>query len=489
MALQGHHRQHFDRHTGWDLWAKLRRTARSWKPTTSARYCHSTESFWQSAKDLPLAGDAGMVQQMYRGIFEFAGEIVKSSPDQLFDFAHAGVGWSNALLSLDWLKDFAAHPRRLTAAYAVSLLQAWNDLGLMPQDVTYEAHRLLNMQTCFPLLAGMVEAPQRNILMMSWEIQRERLKLAKASDAIDAAHQALALAMAALAMQNPGEQMAESLRRLEAALIKTTHADGGPITCSMTIHLQLAYNLMRLNNLMAERHFTLSANLSQQFDKMIAFVAMFQRSDNCLAFGLEKLHGNRLVLPFGNEIQKVASNSGVTRLCHGRSVLIASNGTSFPEPCVDISVGKMPLLTFGPFGGQAAAKQSSLQEDSIGSVLSLPKRQIFVAASGHDIRVQEELSAKTSSAQLILKFDCNIKISLARHFTSASLALPDRSHWQVSLRGGHFEMGRDDNELILIANPTGRDCLNWAVKRVGDEKSDRGQASGKKTGQPTDLLI
>lgn len=494
MALVEQHRQHFDQYTADSRWgqavlARILSPSLAWRYSPVASTHRQTDKFWQSSQPQQLVGDAALAQLMYRGIFEFAGERITTTPDRLFQPGTGGHDWFIAICSLDWLWHFAAQPKKLGACYAATLMQAWNKSAPKPQNIDQESRRLLNMLTCFPVLAQLVEAPMRQILMQSLRMQCERLKQAKPGNISEATHQALTLARAALAFLHPGESLPDCLKRLDAALAKAVHADGGPVCRGVAEHLWLQHNLSQLDKVMRQRDMALSPAAAQARDRIASFLAMFQRSDGSLAFNLQNLDQTRRSQIPACDIQRVAAKSGIARLCHGRSVLIASNDVGFAAPCIDISIGKSPLLSFGAFQAPSHAAETRTIEDTQGSVLELGNRQIFMAASGHDIRIQEELQAAPDHQPLVLKFDPGIRISLARHSGRVSLALPDHTHWQLCLRGGHFVPCNNKHQLLLTPERGAGTLLNWALKRIVDDRTCRSARSEKNSGQPPELLL
>ena len=494
MALTGQHRQDFDQHEvvsrkGGSVLAKILSLALTWRYAPAFRQPHPDNSFWQSPQPQQLVGDASLAQLMYRGIFEFAGEKISTTPDQLFRPGTGGRQWTIGLFSLDWLFHFAAQPTKLGACYATTLLQAWNNTVLKSQQVEQESARLLTMQACLPELARFVEAPMRQILMQSLHLQCERLKLAKPGNMQDGAHQHLTLARNALALLHPGDDLADSLKRLDAALAKSIHADGGPVAAGVAEHQRLWNDLSHLEKVLQQRDMSLSPPVAQVRDRIAGFLAMFQRSDGSLAFNLQHDGQDAIPQPETCEIQKLAARSGIARLSHGRSVLIASNGVGFAAPCIDISIGKSPLLSFGAFQAPSHAAEIRTIEDTQGSVLELGNRQIFMAASGNDIRIQDELQADPDPTPLVLKFDPGIRISLARHSGRVSLALPDRTHWQLCLRGGYFAPCNNDHELLIVPEPGIGKTLNWAIKRIVEDRTCRSVRSAKHAVPPPELLL
>ncbi len=494
MALLGHYWQYFDqRQAGprlcrsvlFKILAPLH--ARRVPPAFDTQNCF--DDFWQSPQPEKPMGDSVLAQRMYRGIFEFADEKVIATPAQLFQQAMGGPDWTTALLSFDWLQHFATRPKKLGACYAASLMEAWNGTTARLQDIEQESTRLLNMQSSLPVLAQHVELPMRQILMQSLRIQTERLKQVKPDNIAEGAHQALTLARAALVLQHPGQNLTAGLMRLDAALAKSSHADGGPVSSGIAQHLRLLQNLRQLEKVLQLREMTLSPVSAQARDRIASFLDMFQRSDGSFAFNLQNCQQNGTAPLRACDIQRVAAKSGTVRLCHGRSVLIAANGAGFAAPCVDISVGKSPLLSFGAlqFSGHVTATRTI--EDAQGSALATGQRQIFMASSGDDIRIQEELDANSSSEPLALTFHPNIKISLARHSGRVSLAMPDRTHWQLSIRGGHFEPCNSDHQLLLIPEPGHGGTLNWAIKRVVEDQSSKPARSAKNSPSPPELLF
>ncbi len=494
MALPGHQSERLDQplaHGQGSRYglSRILSPAFGWRFSTETKTPPRTDRFWQNLQPEAIKGNAEIAQSMYRGIFEFADETVLTTPNQLFQPGTGGREWTNALLRLDWLLHFSVQPKKLGACFAATLMQSWNNMSARRQGIEPEAQRLLNMQACFPVLAQRLEVPQIQILMQSLRIQCARLKQARPRNMAEASHQALTLALADLAMQHPGENLGESLRRLDATLAKTIHADGGPVATDVATHMRLQLDLSQLEKAMWQRHMVLSPASTQVRDRIATFLAMFQRSDGSPAFNLQHLpaEGQNQIQPC--DIQRVAARSGIVRLCHGRTVLIASHGSGFDGPCVDISVGKSPLFYFAARQTADHTGDVALVEDNQGSILESQRRQIFLASSGDDIRIQQQSNANSTGEPLLLNFNPNIRISLARHSGRVSLALPDRTHWQLSIRGGRFQPGNNSHQLLLVPETGTGKTLNWAIKRMVGEATGRSAKSENKSSPPPELLL
>jgi hypothetical protein len=466
MALLGQQQQ-FERPSGlrtpfsrpWcrPLLAKIMVPGKNWRHPAQSAENAPQQQFWQSPDMAAIIGDAHKAQEMYRGIFDFADQRIVTTTDQLFQPATGGPLWTEAAFSLDWLSHFAAHPKKLTACFAATLLQAWIDgvsRGLLgrSQGIAQEAERLRVMQSCIPVLSNHVVPSQQHSLWHCWNIQLERLKATKPQNDSEAAQQALALARAALAVENPGYLLSDGLRRLEVTLAKSVHGDGGPVASTVHDHQGLWLGLSHLEVAMGQRDMNFSPTLATYRDRIAGFLAMFQRSNGSTAFGLaEDIDIGRPAIP-STAIQRMAAQSGLARLCHGRCVLIASNGAGFAAPRIDVSIGKSPLLAYACMPTANLGQNMEMTEVAEGSLVEFGRRQIFMASSG------------------------------------ASIALPDRSHWQISVRGGHLKLADNAQDLQLICDGE-HGTMNWAIKRMADDRPGRSAKSPRTSASSLPLLL
>ena len=483
MALQGHQRQRIDHAKVLPALARFLPLAHGRDNGNQPKHNDASQTHWQPCAQPQINGDARVAKNMYRGVFEFAGEAVHTSVEWSFAAGVGSPAWTTALNSLDWLSHFAIEPKKLMACFAVNLLWVWYNGACRLGDVDSEANRLSNMQNCFPILAGLVEPSQQRILLEVWQCQIDRLKKSRPRNMNEAVNQSIALARAALATAHPGDGLATSLRLLDIALPKAIRVDGSPALGSAAELLVMLHEIRQLENQMGEHGMGLTPICRGACDKMLAFVSMFQRCDGSLAFELRNSHFEGLTLAAPGDIQSEAQHGQVYRVCWGGSVLIASGRSG-----VDISTAKFPLMSFGPLTSSGGSTAVVAENDPSGSLLQFHKRQIYMASSGQDIRVQEELSSNDATAPLKIMLNPAIRILLARQGTQASLALPDRTHWQLSLRGGYFEMGAMDGELVLRVDPTAGKLLNWAIKRMPHVNVSSNPKPTKKP-QPATLLL
>ena len=444
-----------------------------------------------------MNGDAQRAKLMYTGAFTWAGESVYATPLELFKPRRGGPAWTQELQGMTWLHDFAAEPKKLHAYYIVNLMAAWRANQLPLQDVTSEADRLANMTACLPRIADHLDPQQSATLATALSLQIQRLSRAKIKCTSDMVTKAIGILCAEYCLASVDAGFATAQKLLELGLDQIVLADGGPSQGSLAEHLVRIKKLWQLENLTTQRGYCLTPTCQHAMDRIASFVAMLMRRDGSLAFNNRSLL-DLAAMPLtyrDTTAVALAQQSGFARLEHGPAVLIASNQNAPDSPSMDFSVGRVPMMCFGHFASlnSTAPAELNLQQTPMGSLLTLgwpeQTRQVFVAASGLDMRIEDTLPQSLSPSSLRIDIDRKIKMSLSRNGNCASLALPDRSHWQISVRGSKMMSDGDDHALLLNVGSGSATCVNWAVKKIQPEKLDRNSRSSKQQAGPSDMFL
>jgi uncharacterized heparinase superfamily protein len=393
------------------------------------------------------------------------------------------------------------------------------------------------------LLAGASSEFQSQFLHV---VTREARRLAnlRPREPADQLHQAAALLTATLAFRGGGALRDHALGRTSALAAVVILPDGGHIDRSPKSLLELLADLLPLRDAMEVLRLTIPRDLNASLERALPMLRMLCHGDD----GLAVFHGVEQTSPalvraiferdrsYGRPLAQ-ASHSGYCRLAQGASLVIVDCGGpalcdsglafEFSDGAQRIA-GSCGIPANASASWQAAARapaaHSTAQFDAEGlapiqsffwrksrrapanpvtaELITAPtgilvkahslahgsvehRRELFLAAGGHDFRGEDRFSRTGSIARdwpetdFTLRFHLHpaIKASADRKGSSIMLLLPNKQAWQFSARGGTLTLeesiylasssGPRRSRQIVIRGAIGRPGrVNWAFRKL-----------------------
>ncbi|WP_455466010.1 heparinase II/III family protein [Bartonella sp. B39] len=292
--------------------------------------------------DLHLA-DPMMAHEFYYGRFAFAGHIVHSGAVSPFSLVSPTPEWEAALHDFHWLRHMTVAKSDLAVAHARSLLEDWLDHGGkkvkgLPWSGPVVARRLISW-ICHSkiLLEGASERFEKRFLRaLGFQFRYLRIVICGMEHDDQRLHAAVALTFASLALPVSAAMKKKAQTTLAEELSRQILVDGGHISRSPLILLNLLSDLLSLRHLFMHSNETAPRILIDSVERMLPALRFFIHEDQTLAHfnGVGPLVSERLsaVLDRDETVGhpfSYARYSGFQRLQANRTTVLADTG-SFP---------------------------------------------------------------------------------------------------------------------------------------------------------------
>lgn len=428
------------------------------------------------------SGNPQWVEAAYEGHCTLAGTTLAGTPETLFSMA-APPGWRQALMDLSWLADCAASPKALHAGFAARLLQCWSGQRRPGAGVVAEGHVLRKFAAHLPAIASRLDRERQQQLVAILSFQVSRVIRSRATNPSHVAHKALALLEASLVLPGTQAWQTEGLALLDKALPLLIASDGGPLATPLPAHLALATDLFQHSaDRDAANAQALGPRASASLDRLGPFLGLLLQQDAAFAFAGEHprlaalLAARQQMTPLAH-----APVSGFCRLSHQRLTAITANGHGGEAPALALFLQGQPLLEATLFAAlpeharPAQPPASGITSASAGTLLELQwqahRREVFLSSTGDDLRVADSWQG-TGRRWLVLTLPADVRLSVARHGTSATLALNGRSAWQLSVRGARI-LPQLDAGLLHLETEECTTAVNWAIKKPLQDSTRR----------------
>jgi hypothetical protein len=379
-----------------------------------------------------------------------------------------------AFASLEWLKAFAHSGRQLLMCHALHLLEGWQAQRFKPatlMDTTRLLHLLSHAAGCF---ASKLDAATLAPLASAMEQQLRHLQHTHTRQPEDILAKAFALLAVANALQDGTSYHRQSASLLEASVPKLIGVDGSPTRHDVGDYLQWITLIQDDQLVVAHPAIRLA------LDRAGPFLSMLLGADQRFVF-------NRALAPAAAFITTMplrhAPLALTGRLSGGKTVLIATpahahgfgglslsshlqhllDATSFiHDPATDLAISEMQV-TVSPEG------------QLLTQVTAKSQRNIFLAAKGDDLRIEDRLTNCKEPCWMAVQLQKDAKALVARNGSQATIARDGKHLWQLTLHGATILRADHDQRLIVQARAP---IVSWALKRVSktNQRNDKAAA-------------
>jgi uncharacterized heparinase superfamily protein len=237
----------------------------------------------------PWPGDAALADQMFRGRFRFAGEELQTINRPPWDATERSATWAAELHGFAWLRHFRAAggdaARRQARALLASWLtrhSRWDRLAWRP-DVL--ACRLIAWASNAAFLFEDADAGFRGGLLASFAEQSRHLArtvgLAPAGPARFVA--VSGLIHAGLCLAGGRRRLGEGARLLQRELAAQVLGDGGHVSRSPALQLQVLRDLVALRSALTQAKFEVPVALQSAIDRLAPMLRFYRHGDGRLA--------------------------------------------------------------------------------------------------------------------------------------------------------------------------------------------------------------
>ncbi|GAA5096167.1 heparinase II/III family protein [Bartonella acomydis] len=298
--------------------------------------------------DLHLA-DPVMAHEFYHGRFAFAGHVVHSGAVSPFALVPPTPEWEEALHDFHWLRHMEAAESNLAAAHARALLEDWLDHGGkkvkgLAWSTPVVARRLISW-ICHArmLLQGANERFEKCFLRaVGFQFRYLRVTISSMENNDQRLQAAIALTFASLALPVSAVMKKKLQNFLIEELSCQILVDGGHISRSPVILLNLLADLLSLRHLFMHSNETAPRILIDAVERMLPALRFFIHEDQTLAHfnGVGPLVSERLSALL--ELDKTAGQpfsyarySGFQRLQANQTTVLADTGKFPPRSAAE----------------------------------------------------------------------------------------------------------------------------------------------------------
>ncbi len=322
----------------------------------------------------PWSGDAVRGAALLAGDYRFAGVTVSAVTAPPWRPEGASRRWLEALHGFDWLRDLemlnSAEARRLGRQLAADWIEhcgEWDELTWRP-DVL--GRRLVAWLSHSGLLLAEADRAGAEALLGSLGEQARHLSRVAASGPDGAARLGAikGLLFAALCLPGDDARLAQGLRLLEHELERQILADGGHVSRSPQVQLDVFGDLVELRGLLAAARKPACEALRTAIDRMAPMLRFFRHGDGGLALFNGSCEQDPALIDralalgeAGGKAPSSAPHSGFERLRAYRTLIITDVGapTALSAACAhggtlsfEMSVeGQRMIVNCGAHGG------------------------------------------------------------------------------------------------------------------------------------------
>jgi Heparinase II/III-like protein len=366
---------------------------------------------------------------------------------------------ANEFADLSWLNTFALSGRQLLMCHALTLLQGWTLHKVAASDLEVEANKLRKLTTAAPnfvvhlhptLLAPLAAATSRQIQCVQSLTAKTALhQLLKAEVLLEASR-----------LVSDGFALNQSAVRLfEQALPQLVAADGGPLQNTLQSFEQ------RLDPLFNAPDIVFSPLARSALDRALPFLSMLVGADSRYCFETPSKPSPAVLA--ATPLQW-ARHSNVVRLQAGKAVVVVTPENLYRASTLCISSHGHHLFDAAfTLAGPHAAGSSEYHQSHEGQLAQQTTHQftrtLYANPLGDDVRVEDAFAPVCPDLALAFTFNADARISVARGGTQATVALPGKNLWQLTLRGAALRPTH--NTCHWQVHPSGPK-VNWALKRI-----------------------
>ena len=388
--------------------------------------------------------------------------LTSSTPDAA-SCAHATALYAgetalsaDEFLSLSWLDCFARSGRQLLLCHALRLLQGWTDHRKTRSTLEHDITRLNRLCKATPDFAFYLSAELLGPLVSAVQQQVRKVWAGNPRSLADHILKADALFQISKVLLNSHTQTDEAIRLWDLSVPHLVAEDGSPTQNTLSDYITWISPLLTATD-------TVFAPATRQaLDRALPFLAMLVRGDGHYSFSKlppADVIKNAVPLRHAHMANMVHLKAGKT------SVMVLSQPLNVTSQISVSSQGHQLFdASFAPFHSNSDTAMT-VQKNEVGQLAeqSSPEflRRIFLFPKGDDLRVEEQRYDNIDV--LFLKLNADMRISIARAGTKATLSLGSKNLWQLSLRGG--SMAETSDPTVLRVTMSAK-RMNWALKSI-----------------------
>lgn len=292
-------------------------------------------------QDLRTA-DPTMADDIYAGIFVFAGQIVECRGHSPFDVPPPSAEWERALHGFGWMRHLRAAETPLSRANARALVDDWlrkSQLPAVAWDQETAARRLLAWLTQAPMILTDADPGfyHRFLAGITRHFRQLRIRRGEEPAGLPRLKVMLALLACAVTVESFRRWVRPLARRLDEELARQILPDGGHVDRNPNSVVEVLVDLLPIRQVLLARSFPVSQALTAAIDRMMPMVRFFRHDDGTLALfnGASSTSTGVIATVFAYDDAQArpqgdAPQSGYQRLEANGTVLVMDCGTPPP---------------------------------------------------------------------------------------------------------------------------------------------------------------
>jgi uncharacterized heparinase superfamily protein len=465
-----------------------------------------------------------LAQDLYRGHFAFAGQVLDCSPNDVFRVSPPDPPWAAELAGFAWLAHFEAAGFALYRSFARAMVLAWADHG-KNGDRHSDWTRLMSFARHAGFLLGGASAEFERRFLAIASREARRLQRRRALSDGERLKQWAALLSAALAFRGGEALRSQALHGLATAVQAAILPDGGPASRNPQDLLALLIDVIPLREALAGQRLAMPPLLTASIDRALPMLRMLCHGDGGLALfqGADATGKSavRAVLEHDSVAGQPlvhAPHSGYCRLAQGAAVVIADCGPASAcngELAFEFSDGLHRIV--GNCGTPRHAKPAWLEAakspaahstldhsgtrgvpeadvtvSSHGLLITARspshERDLYLAAIGQDFRGEDRIVSPSSGFALRFHLHPTVRAWQDRKGANILLMLPNQAAWKFTARGGRVSLEdslflatgarpQGCRQIVIRGEPQEASRVNWAFKKL-DRKSRQRHSTG-----------
>ncbi len=345
------------------------------------------------------AGGVHDAAVLYQGRFSFAGRTVECDGRVIFDHDVSDAAWLRELHGFGWLRTLLDSERRLMTVFARTLVGDWQERSArLPSEAmepAIAARRLMHWIAAAPTLVG--GAPggfeQAFFRSLAWQTRR----LARMSRRRMLPHErmltALALTHAAVGLAGLESLRGQALSRLAEELEWQILPDGGHVSRSPAVLLEIIAFLLPLRDAVAQARLPLPEGISGALERALPMLRFFRHGDGGLALlgGVADPAPGLLTAvleadPVAGRPLSRAPHSGYLRMQQGAGLVIVDGGPALApgiHPDAPLSVAAFEF-SHGPFRIVTSCGAPRIPQPDWRTAARLTAAHSTMSVNGHD---------------------------------------------------------------------------------------------------------
>lgn len=312
--------------------------------------------------------DSARADACLMGRYALPGGQVQMQTGTPWDAQAPNREWAEELHSFEWLWHFNARAGHDTSKHSGWLVNSWLERYRKCDGMPWEPHvlgrRLVSWFANWSLIVGTADMVWRSSLLLSMARQVRHLRRSAASAPVGLPRltAAWSLAMAGLCMPNERKSWEKGIGLLERELQNQVMADGGHVSRSPEIQLQVLCDLLMLRDAIRGRNMKVPSKLQHTIDAMAPAIEFFRHGDGRLSFFNGSGEGDKAAIDTVVASDQIVTSplshlpyTGFHRLQAKKTLLLMDAGTAPAGPhsvhahagCLsfEFSIGKNRIVT------------------------------------------------------------------------------------------------------------------------------------------------